>query len=356
METMSDQTLMDFSDYTYETDLHSQLSAAQGIMSLAFPISDLNQDNATDLLVLNITSDPETYAFRSEISAMSGRNGSVLWAKDYPDSLAFASPAGDLNGDGRTDIMVDVVLAGTKFIPYSSIAVLDGSNGTEIWSKPQIFAVTFAYPAKDTTGDNASEFIVHVFGIDSLNNTVATKIALVSGADGTELDARIFPGAVAIEYPAGNFTGDLLQDSIDAVYGLNESSQDITTTIAAIDSSNRSTLWHKTFSCLALAAPAPDLNGDGKDELVVYLMSFANNTTSSEIAVIQGADGRLLWQKSFGSSLAFATAGPDLTGDGKKDLIVYRLGESGDNEVQAVKGDDGKLLWSKTGMIIMPYP
>jgi len=353
-ETIDDQTLTTFSDYASEADLYSQLPASQGILSLAFPILDLNQDNATDMLILNISSDSETGVFSSEISAMSGRDGSELWAKEYPDSLAFAFPAGDINGDGRMDIMVDVALAGTKFIPYSSIAVLDGSNGTEIWSKLQIFAVSFVYPIKDTTRDNASEFLVHVFGIDSLNNTVATKIARINGADGMEMDAKIFPGAVAIEYPAGNFTGDLLQDSIEAAYGVNESMEDITTTIAAIDSSDRSRLWNKAFPSLALAVPGPDLTGDGKDELVVYLMSFANNSTSSEMEIIQGADGRLLWQMSFGSSLAFATAGPDLTGDGKKDLIVYRMGEAGDSEVQAMKGDDGKLLWNRTGMIIMP--
>jgi len=324
-----------------------------GIVSLAFPVPDLDLDNATDLLVLNITSDPATDATTSKISAMSGRDGSTLWEKDYPDSLAYALPAGDLNGDGRTDIMVDEVLAGTKLIPYSSVSALDGGNGTTIWSMAQILSVTLAYPIKDAMEDNASEFLVHVFGIDSLNNTVATKIAMINGTNGAEITARIFPGAVAIEYPAGNFTGDRLQDSISAVYEPDESGQNVTTAIEAIDGKSRSTLWNRTFYGLALAVPTTDLTGDGKDELIVYLMSFANNTTGSEIAVIQGADGMLLWQKSFGSSLAFAAAGPDLTGDGKKDLIVYKLGESEDSEVQAVKGDDGRLLWSKTGMMII---
>jgi len=142
----SDPTLMGFSDYPSETDFYSQLSSAQGIISLASPIADLNQDNATDLLLLNISSDPETNAFRSEISILSGRDGSVLWARDYPDSLAFAFPVEDLNGDGRRDIIVDTVLAGTKFVPCSSIAALDGGNGTEIWSKSHIFCCRLCLP------------------------------------------------------------------------------------------------------------------------------------------------------------------------------------------------------------------
>jgi hypothetical protein len=350
---MGDQALMNLSADTYESGLNPQMPNTTGIVSLAFPVPDLDQDNATDLLVLNITSDLATDTTTSKISAVSGRDGSTLWEKDYPDSLAYALPAGDLNGDGRTDVMVDEVLAGTKLIPYSSVSALDGGNGTTIWSMPQILSVTLAYPIKDTTGENASEFLVHVFGIDSLNNTVATKITLINGTNGTEITARIFPGAVAIEYPAGNFTGDHLQDSISAVYELDESGQNITTAIEAVDGKSRSTLWNRTFSGFALAVPTPDLTGDGKDEVIVYLMSSANNTTSNEIAVIQGADGLPLWQKSFGSSLAYAVAGPDLTGDGKSDLIVYKLGESEDSAVEALKGDDGKLLWSKTGMMII---
>jgi len=351
---ISDQALMNLSANNYESGLNPQMPNTTEIVSLAFLVPDLYLDNSTDLLVINITGDPATDATTSKISAMSGRDGSTLWEKDYPDSLAYALPAGDLNGDGRTDIMVDEVLAGTELIPYSSVSALDGGNGTTIWSMPQILSVTLAYPIKDTTADNASEFLMHVFGIDSLNNTVATKIALINGTNGAEISTKIFPGAVAIEYPAGNFTEDHLQDSISAVYEPDESGQNITTAIEAIDGKSRSTLWNRTFSGLALAVPTSDLTGDGKDEVIVYLTSSANNTTGNEIAVIQGANGSLLWQKSFGGSLAFAVPGPDLTGDGKRDLIVYRLGESEDSAVEALKGDDGKLLWSKTGMMIIP--
>ena len=48
------------------------------------------------------------------------------------------------------------------------------------------------------------------------------------------------------------------------------------------------------------------------------------------------------------------TAGPDLTGEGRRDLFVYRLGESESAEVLAIKGDDGRILWSKEGMIFVP--
>ena len=356
-------TDIDFGENYYDSGFYSQIPGEPQVISLAFPAPDLNADNAMDFLVMNISSDAGTGSFNSDISAFSGANGSILWQKEYPGSLVFAKTAGDLNGDGQTDVMIDEILARGSFIPYSSVSAIDGSNGTAIWSRPKMLALTFAYPVKDTSGDNASEFLVHVFGLDSMNNSIFTSITRVSGSDGTNLDERIFSDALAIEYPAGNFTFDLVQDSIAAIYRLNGSMtsegeaapMNITATIfEAIDGQEHKKLWNRSFSGPALAVTVTDLTGDGRDELVVYLTRYAENgSMSCDIAVLQGSDGELLWQRSF-AGLALAAAGPDLTGEGQRDLIIYKLGESESAEMLAVKGDDGRLLWIREGMMLIP--
>ncbi|OYV10778.1 MAG: hypothetical protein CG437_92 [Methanosaeta sp. NSP1] len=115
-------------------DSYSQIPNVQEVTSLALPVPDLSGDRASDLLVINISSQAETEDFNSSISAISGADGSTLWQKDYPGSLVYAMTAGDVNGNGLTDVMVDQVLAGQELSLSSSVSIFDGSNGNEIWS------------------------------------------------------------------------------------------------------------------------------------------------------------------------------------------------------------------------------
>ncbi|OPY52769.1 MAG: FG-GAP repeat protein [Methanosaeta sp. PtaU1.Bin112] len=356
-----------YDDYYDESHFSLPQSEPQ-VISLAFPADDLDGDNATDLLIMNISSDASNGAFDSEISALSGRNGSVFWQREYPGSLVSAQPAGDLNGDGRTDIMVNEILDAGSIIPYSSISAVCGINGTVIWSRSQILALTLAYPVQDTGRSNSTLFLVHIIGMDSINNRIFTSIARVNGSNGANIDERMFSDALAIEYPAGNLTDDIVPDSITAIYQLNGSLTGVesngaggntplnltATMLEAKDGLMRRTLWNYSFACPALAMPIVDLTGDGRDELLVYLIRYSEyGPISSDIALLSGSEGEFLWQHSF-SGLAFAAVGPDLTGEGLRDLIVYNWGESENAEVIAIKGDDGRSLWSKEGMIFIP--
>ena len=325
-------------------------------LSLAYPVEDLNGDSIADFLLLNFAIDQANDSFVSQISAMNGSDGEMIWQKDYQDALAFASPLGDMNGDGCNDVMVNVFLRGLRFIPYSEVAVCSGRNGTVIWSKPQLLALSYAQSLKDVTGDDKADLRVHILGIDSLNNTLATKISVLDGVDGKEISSEIFSGALAIEYGAGNLTGDRDQDDLLAVYRIDANMEDISTEMTAICSQDRSQLWNATFrGCLAFALAGQDLTGDGIDDLLIYMVSISPDSAALDLGVIRGQDGTILWRKSFGSSLVLASAGPDMTGEGARDLMIYKLGETGAGmELQAVKGDDGKLLWSRPSTILMP--
>jgi hypothetical protein len=336
-----------------EEHLHGKTSNLP--LSLAYLVEDLSGDSIADFLLLSLAVDQANDSIISVISAMNGSDGETIWRKDCQDGLAFASPIGDVNGDGCNDVMVNVLLRGLRFIPYSEVAVLSGRNGTEIWSKPQLLALSYAQPLKDVTGDETTDLRVHIFGIDSLNSTLATKISVLDGVDGKEIDSLIFSGGLAVEYGAGNLTADRDPDDLLAIYRIDESMEDISTELSAINGRDRSQLWNATFGgCLAFALACQDLTGNGIDDLLIYLVSFSSDSAALDLGVLRGEDGKMLWRRAFGSSLVFASAGPDLTGDGARDLMIYKIGETGSGmELQAVKGDEGKLLWRRPSTILM---
>ncbi|VVB72318.1 Uncharacterised protein [uncultured archaeon] len=156
---------------------------------------------------------------------------------------------------------------------------------------------------------------------------------------------------------------DQVPDSIRASYEINlsteeGSAQNISTTLEALDGKGHAFLWNQTFASFSLAMPIQDLTGDGRDELIIYTMSQDGDNTGSNIAqsieILSGANGLTLWKKSVDGGLAYAMVGPDLTGDGKKDLLIYSLGDPSQPSVQAVQGDNGKHLWSTKEMLIIP--
>ena len=327
-------------------DSYSQIPNVPETTSLALPVSDLDGDKAADLLVMNISGQAETEDFNSSISALSGADGRTLWQKDYPGSLVYAMTAGDLNGDGRTDVMVNQVMAGQELSLSSSVSVFDGSNGREIWSRPQSMAVTVAYPVKDTDGDDAPDIVMHTFHIDGMNGSLSTRIARVSGASGMNIDEKEFIGALAVEYPAGNLTADAEPDSIIAIYQLNgimsgELEDDLmnitATTLKAIDGKGGAELWEQSFDSPVAAIPLTDLTGDGKDELAAYLIRYGEDASiTNDLALLQGSDGAVLWQKNFPGFMAIAMPGADQTGEhgpeaGEKHVVRLLLGASAEH-------------------------
>lgn len=318
--------------------------------SIAIPARNLSRGSAWDLLLLNIMSNATDGPIVSEVSAIKGSDGSLMWQKTYPDAIVYAFPVDDLNGDGGSDIVVDMVLAGMSFIPYSKLIVLNGFNGTEIWSKPAILSTTIAYPL------NKTELLVHFFSIDPINKSAVTKISSILARNGSEIDSRTFQGAIAVEYPAKNLTGYKTRDSIMAAYNIDETNSSVTTRISALRNLNRSALWNKTFSGVAIAIPNDDVTGDGLSDIIVYELHPEENSTNTSIDLLSGANGRMLWIRQLNGSIGITSIVPDLTGDGLKDFIIYKFGGS-DKEatsVEAVKGDTGLLLWSKPSMIFLP--
>lgn len=110
-------------------------------VDLALAIGDLNRDGVRDILTPAITD-----AGLLELRALSGHDGQLLWTRDrHPDGLSqeslrhwTAPTVADLNGDGNFEVVgvepSPIPSRGGSSQQHIQIALLAGSNGSEIWS------------------------------------------------------------------------------------------------------------------------------------------------------------------------------------------------------------------------------
>ena len=76
-------------------------------MTIAQIVPDIDGDDNPDVLVHAIMYDLTTWEIASQVIAKRGYDGSHLWEEAAAEnSLMFAFPAGDLDGDGDVDVAV----------------------------------------------------------------------------------------------------------------------------------------------------------------------------------------------------------------------------------------------------------
>jgi hypothetical protein len=146
---------------------------------------DINHDGKADVIVGSYLAGAKVY---------SGANGAVLWSFTAPadDRLGYAvAGAGDVNGDGTPDVIVGAPQDGNVFLPGAGYAVvysgLDGStlltlNGVGSGDR---FGCGVG-GAKDVNGDNHADLIV---GADQYPISGAGYVQVLSGSTGAVLYA-----------------------------------------------------------------------------------------------------------------------------------------------------------------------
>ncbi len=281
----------------------------------------------------------------------SGVDGSVLHAfvGDSPgDHLGFAVfRAGDVDGDGMSDVILGVPNDDNKAADAGSARVMSGADGSQLLSFDGLFAGdafgTSVGGGHDYDGDGRSDVIVGSPWRDT-PRTDAGFATVYSGADGTPLcsqrgenDADWFGVAVA-------FAGDVNRDGLgDLVIGAS------LVDVGANADAGTAYLFQAVpceYSDAGTLAPAAsnalfgrrmarlgDLNGDGVDDFVVGAMqeSTLGRTRNGVVRVYSGSDRSVLFtfegddsQDELGSAVGDAG---DVDNDGVSDIIVGAHGD-----------------------------
>ncbi len=311
----------------------TQKPFAAGTSPVAVSASDVNGDGKADLLVANRGSGSVSVLLNTTVPGATSPTFApqkVFATGTLPSSVLSS----DLNGDGKPDLIlpnrgsnnVSVLLNTTEpgaTTPTFATQTKLATGSTPVWLS-----------ASDLNGDGRTDLLI----ANSGSNTVSVLLNTTSHAEATaaKVPAPLFPQATT--FPTGtepnslsltDVNGDGKADLIVTNVGSNTVSVRLNTT--APGATTPSYGAQNTFSTgdQPFNVWSSDVNGDGRPDLVVA------NVNSNNVSVLLNTTAPGATTPSFTTQKTFATGrGPeavllaDVNGDGKADMIVANNGAS----------------------------
>jgi hypothetical protein len=352
-------TVYEYNDTTYETNV--TLIAKNGtdgseLWNVSFEtggdydlgvypygVPDMSGDGKTDVLVNILEFEWDDWelgdvnrTINMMIRALNGTDGSELWNESIPldganwlDVWAYGVP--DLNGDGKTDVLVKSHAYDDEWdLINVTLIAKNGTNGDHLWEEPislpedgmTFWLDVWAHGVPDMSGDDKTDVLVKIQGYDDwYGNFTSVTIIAKNGTDGTHLwqeniTGDEYTGIWDDVYAVPDMNGDDKTDVFVMVYEYNWSTNDTTVRIIVKNGTNGDHLWEENFTSdeeeelWVRGGVAPDLDGDGKPDVLVSTLELNTTTGGVTNTVIakKGTNGTHLWEESLSSVIA-ATGG-----------------------------------------------
>ena len=286
-------------------------------LAAAYPISDIDGDNVSELLINKWIMGEYGVSF-SKIEIVKGTDASELWNKSFADCFAVAYPVTDLNGDNVTELVVDAWRL-DRPEPITEIFVIDGNEGSFLWNRSvSVGYLAAAYPVTDFTGDNITEFAINAFHLENYS----TIIEIADGVDGTSLWSKAINNSLSAIYPASDLTKDgtseLIINSWLFSNGILSESE-----VFIVNGLDGAILWNFSANGMAATYPATDLTNNNVSEIIINV--WGPELESTKIVIFEGLTHTKLFSKTMNNSLAAAYPVSDLTGDNISEIAVNEL-------------------------------
>jgi len=237
----------------------------------------------------------------------------------------FVEKGGDWDGDGIADAL-GIESSNTGL----NVAALDGKTGAELWRWTESSGYGYAQAA--VVGDGKQGVVVWTYsGVSAVATAVPTLTVTALDSAGGVVWEKVHRGSwvwvgaavVARNVPLLTGIGGLTASSADDVLvstatyaasavGTSRTSVEVLDGVAGAPAFKANSSWNGE---LLESMIGPDLTGDGRDDVLLV--------GSSLLAAVRGTDGAKLWEAD---GLPLYYRAPqfvgDVTGDGRTDLAV----------------------------------
>jgi Bacterial Ig-like domain (group 3)/FG-GAP-like repeat/FG-GAP repeat len=288
-------------------NLGFRLDLTPGTMPTSVVVGDLNGDGKLDLVAGNGASGTVSVWLGD---GLGGYGAKTDWVTSLTSSNTATVAIADMNGDGKSDIVV----ANSN---QDSLVVLLGTGLGAFLPRITTYIGFAAYPIGLAIADFNNDGKLDVTTTDPSFNAVL--VLLGNGAGGFFLRNDYAAGQGPSGVVVADVNGDTKPDLIVSDYGDN--------TISILLGDNSGNFYTRT-TCPTGAGPysltVGDLNGDGNLDVVT------SNYTQNSISVLTGnGAGGFTYALDYSiASTVFAAAIGDLNGDGKADIALANFGGS----------------------------
>ncbi|WP_411576902.1 N-acetylmuramoyl-L-alanine amidase [Streptomyces sp. SCSIO ZS0520] len=294
---------------------YMSLVQSGGGLKLGGSPTDFSGDGKADVVTFTHGAAADVYAATSTGSGFSGTT--VKW-NDYFALSGEVPSSGDFDGDGKDDIVT--FTRGSLADVYVGLSSGSAFSGGVKWN--DFFAVGGEVPATgDFNGDGKDDIVT--FTND------ANGDAFVALSDGAKFGAGVkwhdflAPNG---EFPAiGDVNGDGKDDVVVFTQGTRG---DVFVALSTGSGFAPAQLAHEFFAPGAEQPRVGDVNGDGKDDIVTFT---SNADRDVYVALSDGAKfgPGVKWNDSFTPAGEFPYVG-DFDGDGKDDIVTFTKNASAD--------------------------
>ena len=298
-------------------------------------LADANGDGKTDVLVTNSCDGTSFICGNGSVSVLLGYgDGTLQGGVIYPSAGwdAYGLATADVNGDGKTDILVANECANNTNCNNGLVSVLLG-NGDGTFQPGGSFSSGGEYAlwiaTGDVNGDGKADIVVTNECQTSSNCSQGLLSVLLGNGDGTfQTPVTYATNNDGQSVVLADINGDGKLDIVLASECSDDScdSGAVSVLLGNGDGTFQSPLTYSSGGLYSLGLAVADVNGDGKADVLVTNECLSNsNCSNGLVSVLLGnGDGTFQTPVTYntGGNDADAVQVADMNGDGKLDLVV----------------------------------